>query len=305
MQSAAAAHLSGRHGEARLRWRDACVAVKHKTAPRYDAPGDGVYAPSLLRRLSALALGVLRGLRPVPPVPDPGVAQRLRVPLGRASVQLLLRGDAAARTLFVNLHENEQTSVRAALRVLQGRDERLLRLQAQGRRLVLFWLGWRPCLIDPNRIFSSAGLRATLAAHASDSTAARAAVAGLRDALLRELLAPQLRLVVALHNSGLGEYSLDSYAAGGSQAADARALHRASGRDVADFFLVTRSAAFDALSARGFNVVLQAPGASDDGSLAWRLAEADLLYVNVEARHGQEDEQVRMLQAVLEMADAG
>ena len=91
--------------------------------------------PAFLDTLKAwrrLALGVLRGLRPVPPVPDPGVAQRLHVPLGRASVQLLLRGDAAARTLFVNLHENEQTSVRAALRVLQGRDERLLRLQAQG-----------------------------------------------------------------------------------------------------------------------------------------------------------------------------
>lgn len=55
MQAAAAAHLHGRHGPARLAWRDACTAVKAKTAPRYDAPGDGVYAPSLLRRLSALA----------------------------------------------------------------------------------------------------------------------------------------------------------------------------------------------------------------------------------------------------------
>jgi len=55
MQVAAAAHLHGRHGPARLAWRDACTAVKAKTAPRYDAPGDGVYAPSLLRRLSTLA----------------------------------------------------------------------------------------------------------------------------------------------------------------------------------------------------------------------------------------------------------
>lgn len=263
--------------------------------------------PALLDTLKAwrrLALGVARSLRPVPPLPDPGVMQRVHVPLGCGSVQLLLRGDAAASTLFVNLHENEQTSVRAALRVLHGRGERLLRLQAQGQRQVLFWLGWRPCLFDPNRIFSTAGLRATLAWHASDSVAARAAVAGLRDALLHELLAPQLRLVVALHNSGLGEYSLDSYAPGGSQAAEVRALHRAPGRDAADFFLVTRSAAFEALRTRGFNVVLQAPGASDDGSLSWRLAEAAALYINVEARHGQEDEQVQMLRAVLELAEA-
>ena len=55
MQAAAAAHLHARHGATRLAWRDACAAVKTKTAPRYDAPGDGVYAPSLLKRLSARA----------------------------------------------------------------------------------------------------------------------------------------------------------------------------------------------------------------------------------------------------------
>jgi len=55
MQAAAAAHLHARHGATRLAWRDACIAVKAKTAPRYDAPGDGVYAPALLKRLSARA----------------------------------------------------------------------------------------------------------------------------------------------------------------------------------------------------------------------------------------------------------
>ena len=55
MMAASTAHLHGRHGVARHAWRDACLHAKHQCAPRYDAPGDTVYAPALLRRLSELA----------------------------------------------------------------------------------------------------------------------------------------------------------------------------------------------------------------------------------------------------------
>jgi acetolactate synthase I/II/III large subunit len=55
MLPASAAHLHGRHGAARHAWRDACLHAKQRCAPRYDAPGEMVYAPALLRRLSELA----------------------------------------------------------------------------------------------------------------------------------------------------------------------------------------------------------------------------------------------------------
>ncbi len=55
MMAASAAHLHGRHGAARHAWRDACLHAKQQCASRYDAPGDTVYAPALLRRLSELA----------------------------------------------------------------------------------------------------------------------------------------------------------------------------------------------------------------------------------------------------------
>lgn len=55
MLPASAAHLHGRHGVARHAWRDACLHAKQQCTPRYDAPGDLVYAPALLRRLSELA----------------------------------------------------------------------------------------------------------------------------------------------------------------------------------------------------------------------------------------------------------
>lgn len=50
-----AAQAQGRHGEARRAWAEACDVRRHRFAARYDAPGDGVYAPALLKRLSELA----------------------------------------------------------------------------------------------------------------------------------------------------------------------------------------------------------------------------------------------------------
>ncbi|MGO1002627.1 acetolactate synthase 2 catalytic subunit [Lysobacter sp. CA196] len=49
------AQLRGRNGNARRSWRDTCLQRKRDCTPRYDAPGESVYAPSLLKRLSELA----------------------------------------------------------------------------------------------------------------------------------------------------------------------------------------------------------------------------------------------------------
>lgn len=48
------AQLNGRNGNARRAWRDTCLQRKREGAARYDAPGETVYAPALLKRLSEL-----------------------------------------------------------------------------------------------------------------------------------------------------------------------------------------------------------------------------------------------------------
>jgi len=50
-----AAHLHARHGAARRHWRALCQQRAREHAARYDAPGERVYAPALLKRLSELA----------------------------------------------------------------------------------------------------------------------------------------------------------------------------------------------------------------------------------------------------------
>jgi len=50
-----AAQMQGRHAAARSAWRDLCAQRRETFAARYDAPGDKVFAPALLKRMSELA----------------------------------------------------------------------------------------------------------------------------------------------------------------------------------------------------------------------------------------------------------
>ena len=50
-----AAQNDGRNAAARRAWRDTCEQRRQRHAARYDAPGDKVYAPALLKRMSELA----------------------------------------------------------------------------------------------------------------------------------------------------------------------------------------------------------------------------------------------------------
>jgi len=55
-----AASLAALHVRPPIRaWRRHCLALKEQHAWRYDAPGEGIYTPDLLRRLSAAADGEL------------------------------------------------------------------------------------------------------------------------------------------------------------------------------------------------------------------------------------------------------
>ena len=248
------------------------------------------------------------------------------VMLGDTPIQLLRQlglpsSDAGSGLRLINLHENEATSVQAASAALAARSGELIALHGQGRRLVRFYIGWRPHAFDPNRIFTDAGLDRTLSRHGSSTPAARAAVRGLRDAVLG-LLAPSESPehvpeaapvqpaacpeapVVALHNTRASSYSIASYQPGAALAGDAQRWVCPQPNHSNDFFLVTDGDWFDALAAHGFNVVLQAMQATDDGSLSVWFAQQGRPYINVEAGFDRLDAQTRMLEAVLDLAPA-
>jgi len=229
---------------------------------------------------------------------DPSL-RRKSLYLGATLIHLDLTQQATGGLTFVNLHENEQTSVQAAKALLAREPGRLIELHAGGRRLVTFRIGLRAYTVDPNRIFTDPGLAATLQSLGQDSDDARTAVRGLRDAVLGLLPPPNGRPVVALHNNAGADYSMEQYRRGGSCAGDAAQVHESGSMTDNEFFVVTDRELFEPLAAEDFNVVLQSESAFDDGSLSIWAGQVGRRYINVEAREGRSAQQARMLDAVV------
>ncbi|HET6569694.1 MAG TPA: hypothetical protein VFG50_17135 [Rhodothermales bacterium] len=222
---------------------------------------------------------------------------RIPVRIGETTVYLLdHRADAPGLTYLV-LHDDEDTASRAALEVVRRHGGRLLELHHTGLRNVVFSLDGHRYTFDPNRIFTDAGARATLADLSTDTPPARDAVRALADTILQRLNPARDGVLVTVHNNTKGEYSALSYADSAEYGQDAKSVHVERHEDVDDFFFVTVPAWFDTVRDAGFNAVLQDNDqVTDDGSLSVWAGAHDIPYVNVEAEHGHLSEQIHMLE---------
>ncbi|MFQ5569119.1 MAG: hypothetical protein ACE5G0_05560 [Rhodothermales bacterium] len=224
--------------------------------------------------------------------------QETRTPLqvGDATVDVVVHETDAPGLTFINLHDNEDTSVRASLKVIRNHGGRLIELQHTGERNVVFSLGDSTYTFDPNRIFTDRGIAATLDALGAYSGEAHDAVRRFAQTLLSFYDLKRGTAVVTAHNNGEGEYSALSYTAGREYEHDAAQVYVADGSDPDDFFFVTDPAVFASLREAGYNVVLQDNAqVTDDGSLSVYAGRSGLVYVNVEAQHGHLKQQVGMM----------
>ena len=219
------------------------------------------------------------------------------VALGDTWVHLVDSVGSREGPTYLSLHENEQTAVAAARQVAERHGGRLMELRAQRKRLVTFMLAGTHYAFDPNRIFTSGGIARTLRRYGPYSPNAHAAVGQLAAAILARAAGRADAPLVAVHNNTAGDLSIASYRPGGTLHSEAAQVATSPARDPDDFFLVTESHVFERLRALSFNVALQSPTATDDGSLSV-YCQGRLPYVNVEARFGHFAEQVRMLEAV-------
>jgi len=208
----------------------------------------------------------------------------------------MLVADYGPGPTYVALHANEQTSISAAQALVPNSGGRLIILQHTADRLISFNLEGQTYMFDPNRMFSDAGIRATLQRYGPYSEAAHREVSDLATAVLREM---QGSYIVALHNNTDGAYSLLSYLSGGQYANEAAAVNQASNIDPDNFFFTTSQAWYDRLVQMGQNVVLQSAGATDDGSLSVFAGRLNIPYVNVEVQHGDFRAQQQMLGLML------
>jgi hypothetical protein len=216
--------------------------------------------------------------------------------LGETEIGVATAERKGSRFVYVNLHDDENTGVEAGLEALNLSGGRLIELRHDGRRHLTFTLRGKDYRVDPNRIFTLAGVRATLEKQSRYAEDAADAVGQFAKELLAVYRIDRPDAVIALHNNTEGAYSALSYAAGGDLVHDAEAVHIRDGGDPDDFFFVTERPVFDALKRRGYNVVLQDNrSVTDDGSLSVYCGKANVRYVNVEAQDGHLKEQARMI----------
>jgi len=209
--------------------------------------------------------------------------------------------------VFVNVHENESTSVTAARQVLDSvRQYCLVELQFNKKRLINFNLNRKNYSIDPNRIYTQIGAKATLKKYNKYYTDdVLQAVTRMAQKYISSYINNK-QFIVALHNNSDGDYSVLSYSATGEYAKDAVDVYINEQQDADDFFYTTERKFFEFLKARKYNTVLQHSGtATDDGSLSIYCATKNIPYINIEAGLGNLSTQREMIGVVLKLIAGG
>lgn len=191
--------------------------------------------------------------------------------------------------VYVHLHQNEHTALQAARTVAQKKGGRVITLKHRGGRNIIFHLKGKRYEFDPNRIFTSQGIKNTLASYSTYTLEAHQAVNRLATTIKK--LLPKRQRVIAVHNNQ--SYSLKNYYRGRSLSAEAKALYQNPKRSFRNFFVVTQKKDYERFKQLKHNSILQKENPRDDGSLSVYLSDRE--YINVEAGYHQFNEQVLML----------
>lgn len=208
-------------------------------------------------------------------------------------------GDPWQHIVWVHVHDNEETARQAALLTLnQIKQGCLVDFRHDGSREISIQTAEVSYHFDPNRIFTESGRNNALKCRRGNCAGAREELGQEVRSFLDQYLI-HAKLIVALHNNHPRGLSIRNYVPGGSMAQAISQVSVSPDKDPHDFFYVTSRQAFDFLSGRNFNVVLQNnQDVHDDGSLSVWAARQQIDYINAEGRTGNLISQMAMLSAV-------
>jgi hypothetical protein len=229
---------------------------------------------------------------------------KLAVPLklGDNTINAVVHQKAPVALTMLNVHDDEDTSVEAGLTNVRQHGGRVIEFVHTGERLITFNLGGTKYTFDPNRIFSEAGIKATLEKHSTWTPAAHAAIKAFAAEYMSHFALDREPAIITLHNATEGTFSILSFLPDGEHGAASAHTHVSPRRDKFDFFFVTEQRFFDYLKARDFNVTVQDnQNTPDDGSLSIYFARKGIPYVNIEAEVRNLPGQIEMVQVAREM----
>ena len=201
--------------------------------------------------------------------------------------------------VFINLHDDESTSVEAAKRFLGYEGGVLIEVENDQQRIIRFRLGRHIYSVDPNRIFSRIGIEKSLSKRGRNSTRAIEEVEKLGQRIL-QLIPEDPLCVIALHNNTPELFSASSYSPGNKRAKEAGKVYINPKQDADDFFLTTDAYLYEELAENGFNTILQDnKNCTDDGSLSVYCGKKNIRYVNCETEHGKTEQYYEMIKTLI------
>lgn len=223
---------------------------------------------------------------------------KIPLSLGDSTINLVLHDTSISGLTYLNLHDDENTGVQAALDIIKKFGGQVFELRHSGRRNITFKLDGVEYEFDPNRMFTDTGLTDSLERFGPVSDEAVAAVRSFANDLLEQVKPFELQVMVTLHNND-GIFSIESYAAAGLYEADAQQVSINNEKDPNDFYFVTENDIFDYLAQLEQNVVLQDNvNVTDDGSLSVWCGSHQIPYVNTEVQIGHRRTHSEMLQLI-------
>ena len=206
--------------------------------------------------------------------------------------------------VFINLHDDEVTSVDAARRILEEYGGMLIKIENNAQRNIRFRLGQFTYMVDPNRIFSKEGIKKSLGqlGRTSDKAIDEASKFGER---ILEIVPAQVECIIALHNNTPGQFSAIEYAPGNKRASDSKIVFINPEQDADDFFLTTDNELYEKLADKGYNTILQDnKNCAEDGSLSVYCGKKNVRYVNCETEHGKSGQYFQMMKTLFAVLNA-
>ncbi len=210
-----------------------------------------------------------------------------------AKIRFRVEKNGNAPWRFLHIHGDETTAREVLSAIIKKQKGTAFLVESTTREVSIGSLR-----IDPNRMFSREGAKASLLRlnEGASDTSIETALAALdrdRDRLLKRILPPPGGVLIALHNNLRG-YSMDDELSISEKSSKQRNYTSH------EFLLAASPHDFELILRTNFNCVLQRnPPPPDDGSLSRLCANRKIRYINIEAAIGNAAAQQDMLQWVL------
>ncbi len=200
------------------------------------------------------------------------------------------------KILFINLHDNEQTSRIAADSFLKINNGMIMHIINDSSRNIEFALGEKKYIVDPNRIFSKAGRLASLKLLSENTDdSAEPFVAYFAQQLIKNYVAKK-SIIIALHNNSDSNFSIKTYVHLQDSIPNSGKVYVNPEMDEDDFIITSSIDIFKKIKAIKINVVWEnVSKVKDDGSLSLYCSKHKIPYLNVEAQHEHLQQQLFML----------